>query len=139
MINPLIIALIAIALTGCQTYKPLMGMTEADDAARLEQILGVDVKRIRWCGAYAAHVVRKQGKKPPQNYLSVKSWHNWREAVDISDARKGDVLIVNPKYWSHLGFYDGETDVLIRICGGNQGNMVKCSWYDKRKILMVRR
>ena len=135
----ILIAIISLTLAGCQTYKPLMGLTEADDAARLEEILGVDVKRVRWCGAYAAHVVRRQGKQPPQNYLAVKSWYKWGKPVDMSDARKGDILIVNPKYWSHLGFYDGETDNLIRICGGNQGNAVKCSWYAKQKILMVRR
>ena len=78
--NIILIGIIAVILAGCQTYKPLMGMTEADDATRLEQILGVDVKRIRWCLRRSCRA--KTGKKAPlrtiyrsnRGIIGVKQW-----------------------------------------------------------------
>lgn len=95
-----------------------------------------------WCSAFVNWVAlnccaEKTGK------LNARSWLEIGEHV--TDPIPGDVIVLwrsSPDSWKgHVGFFinydeDGKT---VNVLGGNQGNSVSISGYDKGRILAFKR
>jgi uncharacterized protein (TIGR02594 family) len=109
------------------------GMHERTDRAALTRRLGVDPVRVRWCGAFAAHVVTTAGHKPPAGHLKASRWASFGYAVKTP--RRGDVVVMR----NHVTFYTRSSAGRVCGIGGNQGNAVRESCYSARSVIAVRR
>lgn len=135
-----------------QYAASLIGLAEIPGAESDPQILAMirqwlpaagDDSTISWCGAFVAHVLDKFGYRVAETPLVARSWRNIYPAVDLDDARKGDVAVLwrdSPSSWKgHVGFYESHTGTHIRILGGNQSNSVSVAAYPRHRLLGVYR
>ena len=95
-----------------------------------------------WCAAFVGSVLAQVGL-PHSGKLNARSYLDWGEAVDMRDARAGDVVVFwrgKPNGWQgHVAFlvrFEGDR-VIVR--GGNQGNKVSDASYPLSRLLGVRR
>ena len=89
-----------------------------------------------WCGAFAAHCMSKaysQFTNYPELCQS-QEWLNIGKETSPLFRKIGDIAIFtnksNPKH-GHVGFFVDETDKAILLLGGNQGNSVNYTWFNK--------
>lgn len=93
-----------------------------------------------WCSIFMNWCALKAGLER-SGKLNARSWLNFGE--EINSPQLGDVVI----YWrgekdgwkGHVGIYITEDKDSIFTLGGNQGNMVKISPYNKARVLGYRR
>jgi uncharacterized protein (TIGR02594 family) len=97
---------------------------------------------ISWCAAFVGACLRDAGMIGTGS-LAARSYLKWGEPVEPKDAEPGDIVVFwreSPSAWQgHVGFYDGETDKMIRVLGGNQSNAVTRAQYSKDRLLGIRR
>ncbi len=95
-----------------------------------------------WCSAFANWVALKACTER-SGALNARSW--LETGTPVSDPIPGDVAIFwrgTPDSWKgHVAFFinydeDGQH---INVLGGNQGNMVQITGYDKGRLLGFRR
>jgi uncharacterized protein (TIGR02594 family) len=94
-----------------------------------------------WCAAFANYCLVKAGFKGTGK-LNARSFLDWGEP--ISDVRKGAVVVFsrgNPNGWQgHVAFATGRVKPgYIEALGGNQANAVNKRWYDRSRLLGIRR
>ncbi|MFA9263094.1 MAG: hypothetical protein ACEQSB_07190, partial [Undibacterium sp.] len=70
------------------------GMHEIRNRKALKSMLGIDARRIPWCGAMLAFVARRSGHKPPQGAFRASAWLRYGRPVKRASARPGDVAVV---------------------------------------------
>jgi len=97
---------------------------------------------VPWCSAFANYVVEVSGDKGT-NSAAARSWLDWGKYQ--SKPTPGCIVIIDRKdkdnpNAAHVGFYvcDGTRVDTINVIGGNQGDMVKTSVYEKCKVLGYR-
>ena len=103
-----------------------------------------------WCSAFANYVCWLLGL-PRSKSLAARSWLNVGQSVPLSDARVGfDVVVLTRGTGKqpgaeviaapgHVGFYAGLHTTGVLILGGNQGDAVNVSPFQRARILGVRR
>jgi uncharacterized protein (TIGR02594 family) len=95
-----------------------------------------------WCAAFVGSVLAECGLLGTGK-LNARSYMNWGVDVDLSKARRGDVVIfwrVKRAGWQgHVAFFHSYTDGVLEVLGGNQGNAVTIKAYPKTRLLGVRR
>jgi len=105
-----------------------------------------------WCGAFRTLCGRLAGETPPAKPARARSWLLWGEAVAISNAARGDTVILQrgngPQPGAdvidaqgHVGFvsamFPGAQE--IEVLGGNQGDRVSFQRFPLVRVLGVRR
>jgi len=103
------------------------GMSETRNRKALSRMVGVDVRRIPWCGAMLTYVAKKSGKRPPAGSFRAISWTKYGKPVKPRNAKRGDVAIVRGgRHVIVFTHWQGN-----RICGvsGNSSNAVRSACY----------
>lgn len=120
--------------------EKVQGLHEVKNRKTIQAMVGVNPRRVPWCGAAIAYSVRKDGGKPPRDYLRAASWKRFGKAVSPRAARPGDVVVIRTRRGHHVTLFGGwRSGGKFRGCGGNQSNRFKCSTYRVRSIVAVRR
>ena len=95
---------------------------------------------VPWCAAFVGSVLAKAGARNTGS-LMARSYANWGEPVDISQAKRGDVVVLSrgapPS--GHVGFFDRAENGYIYLLGGNQGDQVNISPYKVDRLVAIRR
>lgn len=115
--------------------KRYVGMSERTHARALKAVIGVNPRRVPWCGAFVGAMARKTGRKPPAGYMRAAGWRKWGRAVPISIARPGDVVVMR----HHVTIFSRKAKGRVCGIGGNQKNTVRESCYRASRVIAVRR
>lgn len=102
-----------------------------------------------WCSAFLNGMCW-QLRLPRSKSAMARSWLTLGTAVDLHDARKGDIIILTrgsgeqpgPEVLDapgHVGLFSGFTPGRIFLLAGNQGNQVSVASFDVGRLLGVRR
>lgn len=117
--------------------KALSGLVEG--TRRANRAMGLNTRRIPWCGAFAAKVVRRAGLKAPRHYLSAVAWTKWGKRVPKSRARRGNILNIRTRYGWHVSVLSHRKNGRWCAYGGNQSNRSKLSCYRSSSVRGVRK
>ena len=86
-----------------------------------------------WCAAFVGAVLAEAGARGT-GALNARSYMKWGEAVDISDAKAGDVVVFwrgsRDGWQGHVAFFVALKKGKIDVLGGNQSNAVSIAPYD---------
>lgn len=103
-----------------------------------------DDSSVAWCGAFAAHCLRRYGMTYPQEMpLLARAYLDSGQVV--RDAQPGDVVVFwrgsGPNDWrGHVAFYlGGQGTGRIEVVGGNQTDAVTRTYYPESRVLGFRR
>lgn len=103
-----------------------------------------------WCGIFMAFCfseipeTMRPKKYPTHDAAKARSWLDYGSPVDVlENANKGDILV----FWrgsidswkGHVGIYLEHSENMILVLGGNQSNQVNKTWFDREKLLGIRR
>jgi len=139
--TPLITAQSAHAgAAAARALERLEGLKEG--TRRANKIMGVNTKRVPWCGHAVKYAVRKAGKKPAASFASARAWEKWGKGVRLSAIRRGDVAVFRSSYSKsgrHVAIVTAVKGNKVKVCGGNTRNRVHCGWRAKSRITKVRR
>lgn len=95
-----------------------------------------------WCAAFVGSVLAQCGMRGTGK-LNARSYLDWGTAVDLQNAKPGDVVIFtrgNSKTQGHVAFFDSwVNNGAINVVGGNQGNSVSLARYPASRVIGVRR
>jgi uncharacterized protein (TIGR02594 family) len=98
---------------------------------------------ISWCSAFANDVIKTVFALDKVEGIdaTARSWMNYGTATDTPSI--GDIVIFwreSPDSWKgHVGFYVRENDKYVWVLGGNQGDSVSISPYEKARVLSYRK
>ena len=112
-----------------QVAEKFEGMTEKANKKELEAFfktnLGSDFGVSEaWCATFVNSVLSANGYKKSKSVKSAKSFLTYGEAVNLNDAKPGDIAVFNrgtDKNKGHVGFVVSLDGNMITIIGGNQG------------------
>jgi uncharacterized protein (TIGR02594 family) len=95
-----------------------------------------------WCAAFVGAMLKRAGMAQTGK-LNARSYLDWGEPVEMSDAQPGDIVVFwrgsRDGWQGHVAFFvRWEGDGLL-VVGGNQMNAVNISKYPKDRILGIRR
>lgn len=126
----------------------MLGKQEGKDHTVLSQFFkksgvdSVDPRSTPWCAAYANSVLQAGGLKGTGS-LAARSFLNYGEEVNKSQASRGDVVVFGRQDadHGHIGFVDhisadGKT---VYVLGGNQSDSVSISARPTNQVLGFRR
>lgn len=134
------------------TAEAYIGLKEFPGAAHNPKIVemfadtgnaGVKDDETPWCAAFVGAVLAQCGIQGTGR-LNARSYLKWGDAVDLSDAKLGDVVILSrgkDPAAGHVAFFGGMSarPGYIRLLGGNQGNAVSVKDFSTAGLLGVRR
>lgn len=127
--------------------KKYLGLEEVKDRTKLMDLfqrggLTLNPATTPWCAAFVTTIEILVGH-PSTRAVNARSYLKYGDKVLLANARQGDILVFSrggSNWQGHVGYFTGEeTDDLIQVLGGNQGDMVKVSWYPKSRLLGIRR
>jgi uncharacterized protein (TIGR02594 family) len=91
-----------------------------------------------WCSLFANIVVMEAGYAGTKS-LAARSWLTWGKP--LSKPVPGCIVVFkrgNSSWEGHVAFYVSETKTHIKVCGGNQSDMVNVQSYPKSQLLGYR-
>jgi uncharacterized protein (TIGR02594 family) len=95
-----------------------------------------------WCAALVGAMLKRAGLKGTGK-LNARSYIEWGEAVDLKEARTGDIVVFwrgSKEGWQgHVGFYESHGAGKIMVLGGNQSDKISVAPYAASRLLGVRR
>jgi|694.fasta_scaffold00420_44 uncharacterized protein (TIGR02594 family) len=112
-----------------QVAEKFEGMTEKANKKELEAFFktnlgsGFGISEA-WCATFVNSVLSANGYKKSKSVKSAKSFLTYGEAVNLNDAKPGDIAVFNrgtDKNKGHVGFVVSLDGNMITIIGGNQG------------------
>lgn len=112
-----------------QVAEKFEGMTENANKKELEAFFktnlgsGFGISEA-WCATFVNSVLSANGYKKSKSVKSAKSFLTYGEAVNLNDAKPGDIAVFNrgtDKNKGHVGFVVSLDGNMITIIGGNQG------------------
>ena len=103
-----------------------------EGSAALNKWLGVNTRRVRWCGIYLSKVIAHA----PRNAASVDAWRHWGHAVNPRNV-KGKQVIVIFKH-RHVGKLVSIKGNCILVTSGNDGNAVRTRCRKQNSIRQYR-
>lgn len=117
---------------GVASNPQVLAMLRVDDAWPT----GDDVP---WCSAFVNYVCWLLDL-PRSKKLNARSWLTVGQAVPLSEAQRGDVVVLsrgsNPAQ-GHVGFFDHVDRYGIWLLGGNQSDAVNVSAFPTSRLLGV--
>lgn len=96
---------------------------------------------VPWCAGFVGAKLAEVGLIGTGSLLA-RSYEKWGNSVDLSDARRGDIVVLkrgNSTWQGHVGFFDRLANGKVYLLGGNQRNQVNISGYAVGKVVAVRR
>ncbi len=117
--------------------KKYIGMKEGTKSAN--RSMGVNTRRTPWCGYFVRKIVSRAGQTPVRGYPSAAAWKRFGRGVKLSQARKGDIVVIRTKRGNHVTIFSHRSKGRVCGVGGNQSNRVKVSCYSARSVRSVRR
>lgn len=87
---------------------------------------------VPWCSSYVNWVMKTAGY-PYTKSAAAKSWLNYGTKIDAPV--QGCLVVLTRMGGNHVGFYDGTTNGLIRILGGNQDDAVNIKGFYPYRVL----
>lgn len=142
------------------TAKKFLGKHEVKDRAELMALFKqykimdpsspkkpLDPSTTAWCAGFMTMIERMNGRKGTGS-LMAKSYKNYGSPVEFNKAQKGDIVVFTrgPKHspTGHVALFDGyeigkDGQELVRTIGANQSNAVTVGWYQKSRLIAVRR
>jgi len=123
-----------------RALERLEGLREG--TRRANRIMGVNTRRVPWCGHAVRYAVRKAGKRPAASFASARAWQSWGRRVSKSRIRRGDVIVFRSRHarsGRHVAIATAVKGNKVKVCGGNTRNRVHCGWRPKSRIVTVRR
>lgn len=123
-----------------QVAKSYIGLKEGTRSAN--RAMGVNTRSTPWCGYFIRKTVIRSGQKPVKGYASASSWERFGRGVRLSQARKGDIVVVYSKYSRsrrHVGIFSHKSKGRVCIISGNSRNMVRTGCYSPKSVRKVRR
>lgn len=145
------------AIDAFDVAQRFAGIEEFDgqlDNPQLMAMLKLDVDwpegdEVPWCSAFVNYVCWLL-RLPRSKSLRARSWLQVGTAVPLSEADRGDIVVLTRgagdqpgaeviEAPGHVGFYAGVDGNWIEVLGGNQSNTVKVSRYPKSRLLSIRR
>ena len=94
-----------------------------------------------WCAAFVGAMLRRAGQTGTGS-LAARSYLQWGKAVDLADAKPGDIVVFkrgNSSWQGHVAFYVSHDANTIAVLGGNQRDAVTVAKYGRASLLGVRR
>jgi uncharacterized protein (TIGR02594 family) len=108
--------------------------------ARAASWLDKDDSKTAWCGCAMGDWCFACGLAVPKEYYRAINWLNWGVAVDLEDAKQGDVVVLSRPGGNHVALLDAVVAPRTwALLGGNQSNMVNVSRYPVSLVRGVRR
>lgn len=116
------------------------GVTEISGAGNNSRVsdyhastsLGRASDDIPWCSSFVNWAMEKAGYTGTNSAMAA-SWKSWGHGVNLSDARPGDIVVLDrgtaDTSDDHVGFFVRSGNGTITLLGGNQSNQVKESTY----------
>lgn len=103
--------------------------------------LGVNARKIAWCGAFLAYVAKRSFRQPPTNPNMAVSWKSFGRPVAYRFARPGDVVVIRAGKRFHVSLFHhfDNKRTYVYLFGGNQSDRVQLSRYRISSIVAVRR
>lgn len=143
----LVILTVTIAMQSNQAYASanvantltkLKGLHESRNNKALRNIMGVNPRRIPWCGYAVAYALRRNGLTPPKGYPRALNWRKYGRPVKYSQAKKGDIVVIRTRWGHHVTVLHSKHGSRFAGIGGNQSNRLKISKYRVSSIVSVR-
>ena len=123
-----------------KAIERVVGLHERKNRKTIQNMVGINPSTTPWCGAATAYAVRKAGGKPPQYANKALNWSKFGKGVSLSNARKGDVVVMRFKRGYHVALFKKHAgNGRIELCGGNMSDQFKCSSYKSSNVKAVRR
>lgn len=133
----------------------LKGVREFPGAANNPRIMGManrakgwlgfnyTADAVAWCGLFIADCMAAAGLKPPTRFVGVRAlaWASWGVDAGMSATRPplGAVAVMGRKGGGHVTLVAGVyANGDISGFGGNQGDMVKASRFERGRIVAFR-
>lgn len=95
-----------------------------------------------WCAAFVGAMLKRAGL-PHTGKLNARSYLEWGEPVQLSEAKEGDIVVLwrgSPNSaQGHVGFFVRQQGNRVDLLGGNQGNQVNITGFPVERVLAVRR
>lgn len=91
-----------------------------------------------WCSSFVNWCISQSNHKGT-NSAWARSWLNF--GVETDEPRLGCIVVLkrgSSPTKGHVGFYKQSSSGLISLLGGNQGNRVKVSRFEKNRLLSYR-
>lgn len=112
------------------------GLSEQTNTHTLQQLMGVNPRKTKWCAAFINAVLNNRGYRTSGG-LTAASFRTY--GVGVITPQKGDIIVLR----SHVGFFV-EYKVIngrkhVGVLGGNQSNRVQISYYPVGRIIAIRR
>ena len=122
-----------------QALQSMDGWHERKNRKALQSRLGVNPARVPWCGYAVAYAVKKAGGTPVKGYSKASNWKRFGKGVKLSQARKGDIVVIRTKRGHHVSIFTYRKNGRVCLRGGNQSNRMKVSCYRASSVRAVRR
>ena len=125
-------------------YQEIVGKQDNPEILKYFDASGFDGAKLKdetsWCSAFVNWVCI-QCDLPRTNKLNARSWLSVGNRTDCPEL--GDIVVFwreSPSSWKgHVAFYIREDAQFVYCLGGNQGNQVTISAYQKNRVLEYRR
>lgn len=94
---------------------------------------------VAWCSAFVNWCVKTSGNVGT-NMANAQSFLKWGTVVD--EPKEGDIVVFkrgSEKWMGHVGFFVRMDGNQVMCLGGNQGNEVNITGYDKARVMGYRR
>lgn len=89
-----------------------------------------------WCSSFVNWCIERAGLVGTKS-AAARSWITWGQ--DASDEREdGQIVVLSRQGGHHVGFLVTETDDMVLLLGGNQGNRVSVAPFAKQRVLARR-
>lgn len=90
-----------------------------------------------WCGTFVAHCMKEAQCQLPKYWMRAKDWLNWGQELDKPCV--GCIVVFEREGGGHVGFVVGrDINNNLMVLGGNQGDAVKISPFDTKRVLGYR-
>lgn len=126
-----------------------IGISEISGVEHNERILeyhsvtrgGIAPDEIPWCASFVCWVLNKAGFVNPKSKAS-RDFIDFGLSVSSDSMQYGDIVLLSrtlDRTKGHVGFLFSETEKSVNLLGGNQGNQVSVSPFDKSRIIYIGR
>lgn len=90
-----------------------------------------------WCGVACAHWMRTSSIEVPKAFYRAKAWESW--GLALTRPALGCVVTFTREGGGHVGLVAGVADDgRLIVIGGNQGDSVKFSLFDRSRVTSYR-
>jgi uncharacterized protein (TIGR02594 family) len=94
---------------------------------------------IAWCGCIRGIWGIETGTGVPKAHYRAISWLDWGRRVELSEAKRGDTVVISRPGGNHVGLFDHMAGGKVYLLGGNQSNSTTVAPFSVSLVKGVRR